>query len=185
MSARQLALVVICALLIVIILSGLWVWRRLVSTLAPQPPSAPTATATALPPPTPTPPRAPPGYRLAGVALGEPDSFAVIEAPDGTHALYQLGAEMPGLGKLLRIEAERVLVQSGTGEFEMWLAPAATATPTRSPLTRPGRTPTRTILKGRTPTLPTQVAPQAVQPSPAADKVPLSTPSAAPGPPVS
>lgn len=181
MSTQRIALAAICALLLVTILSGLWLWRRLVTTLAPQLPS--TATATASPVLTPTPLRAPPGYRLAGVAVGEPDSFAVIEAPNGSHTLYHLDADVPGLGKLVRIEAERVLVQSGAGEFEMWLAPAATPTPTpvRSPIRR---SPTGRAPAGRTPTMQTRVAPVATAP-PAAGRAPGSTPSASPGPPVS
>ena len=188
MSTQRVAAAVICALLIVIIVSGLWLWRRLVTTLAPQLPSTSTATATMPPGLTPTPLRAPPGYRLAGVAVGEPESFAVIEAPSGTHALYHLDADVPGLGKLVRIEAERVLVQSETGEFEMWLAPAATATatPVRSPLRR---SPTGPAPAGRTPTMRTRAAPGATAPlataPPAAGRAPGSTPSVSPGPPVS
>ncbi len=188
MSAQRVAAAVIWTLLLLIILSGLWLWRRLVNTLAPQLPSTPAATATTPPALTPTALRAPPGYRLAGVAVGEPDSFAVIEAPSGAHALYHLDADVPGLGKLVRIEAERVLVQSERGEFEMWLAPAATvtATPVRSPLKR---SPTGPAPAGRTPTMRTRVAPGATAPvataAPAAGRAPGSTPSAAPGPPVS
>jgi len=171
MSTRLLGVIMTFTLLIVTLLSGLWLWKRLVTTLAPQLPSTPTASATAPAVPTPTPLRAPPGYRLAGVAVGEPDSFAVIEAPNGSHTLYHLDAEVPGLGKLVRIEAERVLVQSERGEFEMWLAPAATATPmpVRSPLRRTptGRTPT-----GRTPTMRTPAAPPVATAPPAAGRAP-------------
>jgi hypothetical protein len=122
-------------LLAIVGVSGFWLWHRLVrSVLVPSPV---TATATMAPgmrttagitaAGTPTPPA---GYRLAGVALGEPQSFAVVEAPNGATGLYHLNDEITGLGQLIRIEAERVVVRGETEQFELWLSPAATATPT-------------------------------------------------------
>lgn len=111
--------------------------------------TAATPTATEAPPtatPTPTPLRAPAGYRLAGVAVGDLESYAVIETPGGTSVLYRLGAAVPGLGRLVRIEPERVVVAAEAGEFELWIAPAPTPTggpaaetPTPSRIGRPRR----------------------------------------------
>jgi hypothetical protein len=169
MQSQRLVLVLVFLLAV---MSGLWLWDRLVGPQTqppsvhsgPHPPTAPAVQAT----PTPTALQAPRGYRLAGVAVGEPDSFAVIEAPNGTHTLYRVDAEVPGLGRLVRIEAERVVVQGEAGQFEMWLAPAATPTPTvaRSPARRaPTRKPLPPARRGGT--------------------TGGSTPSAAPGPPAS
>ena len=120
----------ILLMLLAAILWMLW-WKRQPATKTP--PSVPVATAvvTATAVPSATPLRAPPGYRLAGVAVGEPDSFAVIEAPNGRNTLYRRDADIPGLGRLIRIEAERIVVESEAGQFDLWLAPAATSTPTR------------------------------------------------------
>lgn len=120
-------------LLATVLISGWWLWTRLASSLAPGGPVAQTAArapspaaATVAPAGTP----APAGFRLAGVALGEPDSFAVVETANGTTALYRLHDEVAGLGELIRIDAERVVVRNANGQFELWLSPAATATPT-------------------------------------------------------
>ena len=124
-------------LLAVVGMSGFWLWNRLVRTALLPSPVAATATmaplmrvtagATAAETP---PPRSPAGYRLAGVAVGEPESFAVVEAPNGATALYRLNDEVVGLWQLIRIDAERVVVRGEAGQFELWLSPAATATPT-------------------------------------------------------
>lgn len=144
MQRQRLGLAVGVAILLLVIVLGVWVARRASRTLMLQPPATPTArvlpTATASA--TVTPLRPPPGYRLAGVALGEPESFVVIEAPNGTTTLYRLNADIPGLGTLVHVEAERVVLRGAAGEFELWLAPAATPTvvrktPTRKPSPRP------------------------------------------------
>jgi hypothetical protein len=129
MSSRRLALGLMLLLLLLMLASAYWLWGRL-QDLAP-PPTVPThtATATRTVTPVPTAVNVPPGYRLAGVAVGEPESFAVVEASSGASALYRVGDDVPGLGRLMRIEAERVVVQNETGQFEMWLTPAATITP--------------------------------------------------------
>jgi len=126
-------------LLVLLLLSAWWLWTA--GAPAPPPPTAATPTESPGETPTPTPLAAPPGFRLAGVALREPDSFVVVEAPDGSNVLYRLNAEIPGLGRLVRIEAERIVLRGASGEFELWLAPAATPTPTRTPRLR---TPTPT-----------------------------------------
>jgi hypothetical protein len=132
-----------------------WLWGPTPTpTAVPTPPLSPT---TAAPEAvgTPTPLAAPAGYRLAGVALGEPDSFAVVETPNGRTALYRIDAEVPGLGRLMRIEAERVVVRTATGEVELWLGPAATPTRTRTPRVRttptPGPRPTDRTVPGSGP----------------------------------
>ena len=104
--------------------------------------------------PLPTVARLPPGYRLAGVAVGEPESFAVVESPAGTHGLYRLGEEVPGLGRVLRIEPERIVVQNDAGQFELWLTPAPTMTAGRVPTaaaTMARRTPAAPAPTGRPP----------------------------------
>jgi hypothetical protein len=171
MQPTRIALLVTALLVAFAVLSGVWLWERLSSTEAPPPHPPANTPAVAVAPkasPSAAPLRPPPGYRLAGVAVGDPDSFAVIEAPNGATALYRLDADVPGLGRLTRIDAERVTVHSEQGELEMWLAPAATATATlaRSP-------------SARTPT------PKRPLPSSGGDTAPGSTPSIARGRPAS
>ena len=162
MAQARLVIVVLLALML---LSGIWLWRRLAAT--PPPPALARASATIAPTaePTSTPLTAPPGYRLAGVAVGEPDSFAVVESPNGSHTLYRVNADVPGLGRVVRIDAEHVIVESPEGQFDMWLAPAPTETPT----------PVRTVLRtpARTPTSPTV---RRVPRAPAAGIAPRSRP---------
>ncbi len=121
---------VLLALLLAAIVLMLWRRHRPAPSVAPPTPIA-TAAVTVTAVPSPTVLRAPSGYRLAGVAVGEPDSFAVVESPNGRNTLYRRDADIPGLGRLVRIEAERIVVQSDAGQFDLWLTPAATPTPTR------------------------------------------------------
>ena len=116
-------------LLLLVLVSGYWLWGRLLGSPAPAPTGVPpvaTALAAVSRTVTAAPAAAPAGYRLAGVAVGEPDSFAVIEAPNGANVLYRVNASVPGLGRLLHIEAERVVVEGTNGQFDLWLMPAAT-----------------------------------------------------------
>jgi hypothetical protein len=135
-------------LLILVAASGFWLWGRLIEGGAPSPVAtatlAPARTATVVAVGTPTPVQPPPGYRLAGVAVGEPESFAVIEAPNGVNTLYRLHDEAPGLGELIRIEAEHVVIRGAAGDFDLWLAPAPTATPAPVRTAKP-RLPTRKL----------------------------------------
>lgn len=157
MRSRQ-ALGFALLLLLVVGGSGWWLWRRLTRVVAPASPAAITASAPSRPPltrsatGTPTSP-APAGYRLAGVAIGEPESFAVVESPNGSTALYRLNDEVSGLGQLVRIEAERVVVRAEKEQFELWLSPAATATPTvaRAPKSPAATPPPRPRAGGTTP----------------------------------
>jgi hypothetical protein len=118
-------------LLLLVLGSGYWLWGRLLRSPSPAPTAVPpvaTATAPVSRTVTAAPAAAPAGYRLAGVAVGEPASFAVIEAPNGANVLYRVNASVPGLGRLLRIEAERIVVEGPNGQFDLWLMPAATPT---------------------------------------------------------
>lgn len=166
MSSR-LALGLMLLLLLLMVASGYWLWGRL-QDLAP-PPAVPahTATATRTVTPVPTGVNVPPGYRLAGVAVGDPESFAVVESSSGASALYRVGEDVPGLGRLTRIEAERVVMQNETGQFEMWLTPAATVTP------RASVTAAATPAVRRTPAAPTTGSQPA---TPGAGTAPGSTP---------
>lgn len=143
------AVLLILVLLVVVVASGFWLGNRVLQTPAPTPatpaPVSPRAAAAAPARGTPTVGQAPAGYRLAGVAVGEPDSFAVIEAPNESTNLYRVNEEVEGLGRLVRIDAEHVLILGATGEFDLWLAPAATATaaPTRTPKRSPTPPPRR------------------------------------------
>ena len=151
MQPRSLLLILL--FLILVAVSGLWLWGRLTEGGAPSRVATATMrprTATLAETATPTAGPPTPGYRLAGVAVGEPKSFVVIEAPNGSANLYRLHENVPGLGELVRIEAERVVVRGAAAEFDLWLTPAATATaapagtpkprpPTRTPLLRPRR----------------------------------------------
>jgi hypothetical protein len=127
------AVLLLLLLLVLVAVSGFWLWGRLIEGGAASPVATatmpPARTATLAARGTPTPVQPPPGYRLAGVAVGEPESFAVIEAPNGSTSLYRLHDDVPGLGELIRIEAERVVIRGAAGQFDLWLAPAATATP--------------------------------------------------------
>jgi len=122
--------VVGAVLLLGILLASAW-WLRSCGHrhAEPEPPAAAIPTATLRPAAAVTP--APSGYRLAGVAVGDPQSFAVVEAPSGANVLYRLDDDIPGLGRLARIEAERIVVENEAGQIELWLMPAASPTPTR------------------------------------------------------
>jgi hypothetical protein len=174
MSSQRLAGALMLLVLVLMLVSGYWLWGRLQDLAPPPSRTLPTPMETATPTVTPlaTVVEAPPGYRLAGVAVGEPESFAVVEAPSGPHGLYRVGDDVPGLGRLLRIEAERIVVQSEAGQFELWLMPAPTMPPGR----RPGATGTAA------PSHRTPVPTSRRQPvPPGAGTAPESTPSSARG----
>jgi hypothetical protein len=107
-----------------------WLW-----TTRPQPPlraaatQTPAAVAQAV---TPGPSSEPPaGYRLAGLAVGEPESFAAIELPDGSSHLYRVDANVPGLGRVVAITNAGAAIEGEHGNFTLKLKPAATQTPDR------------------------------------------------------
>jgi hypothetical protein len=72
----------------------------------------------------PTPPR----FRLAGVAVGSSGSYAVLEDPHGVTALYRLGDEIIGLGRLSRIEEQEVVIDTESEPMVLRLRPAPTPT---------------------------------------------------------
>lgn len=139
------------AALLSAVLLGLWLagpLGRWFGEPAPQPES-PTPTPTPLPPsasPTPAPEAEVDAatFRLAGVALSLDEPLAVIEMPDGSHLLLRVGEEVPGLGRLVRVGGDSVVVATETGEVTLWVVPAATPTPTntrRRPVFTPRRSP--------------------------------------------
>ena len=93
--------------LILLLILGVAVWW-LWTTRPPQPESKPEAVATAVPA-TPAPQAKaessgpPPGYRLAGLAVGDGASFVAIELPDGSSHLYRIDSDVPGLGRVASI----------------------------------------------------------------------------------
>lgn len=139
---KPVSAVLLALLLIAAVAFWLWPGRKHTAVVPAGAPVTPPARATVVPAAMTTPALSPPGYRLAGVAVGDPDSFAVVESPSGASALYHLDEPIPGLGRLVRIEAEQVVVESKAKRMVLWLRPAATPTPTQSlpPATRPRRT---------------------------------------------
>jgi len=178
---KRLAVAVGLLLLFLAGFAGAWLWMRLHHIEAqraavPTPPTIPTAR------PSPTVPSAadaepvappPEGYRLAGVALGTPSSFAVVEDPLGKSGLYRVGDPIDGLGRLRTIEAHRVVVDGTDGAVELQLAAAPAPTVTRTAAVHGTDTPAT----GVTPTRPRQ--------APAADITPESAPSDGPDQPAS
>ena len=119
--------------LIVLLVLGTAVW--LLWTTRPQTPSehAPTQTPAAEAAAATAPPSSEPatGYRLAGLAVGDPESFAAIELPDGTSHLYRVDSEVPGLGRVVAITNAGADIEGEHGTFTLKLKPAATPTPDR------------------------------------------------------
>jgi hypothetical protein len=179
MSATQRTGVTVL-LLVAVLASVWWLSRRLAGGPELAAPATQTPASPAPAVPTVTPLQAPRGYRLAGVAVGDPVSFAVVETPSGANVLYRTDDDIPGLGRVLRIEAERIIVHSDAGPLELWLMPAASPTPTRP------RAATARAAAAATRTAPAPVIVPTSTPPPAADaSAPGPTPSAAPGSPAS
>ena len=177
---KRLAVAVGLLLLFLAGFAGAWLWQRLrhieahraavpTPTTVPAVPPSPTVPAVAAEPAA-TPPA---GYRLAGVALGAPSSFAVVEDPLGKSGLYRVGDPIDGLGQLRTIEAQRVVVDGPDGVVELRLAPAPPPTVTRTAAARGTDTPGPAV----TPTRPPRAS--------AADRTPESTPSDDPDQPAS
>lgn len=96
--------------------------------LAATPSPTPASTAT---PPQPVAAEVDGSFRLAGTAVGDPTSYAAIELPDGTSHLYRADSDVPGLGRLVAIHPDRVVLRGPDGETTLTLKPAATATADR------------------------------------------------------
>ncbi len=179
-TVKRLAVTIgLLLLLFVAGFAGAWLWMRL-RHIEAQRAAVPTPAAVPTAPPSPTVPSAaaaepaatpPTGYRLAGVALGAPNSFAVVEDPLGKSGLYRVGDPIDGLGRLRTIEVRRVVVDGTDGVVELQLAPAPTVT--RAAAAPAMDTPGAAV----TPTRPRRV--------PAADRVPESAPSDDPDQPAS
>lgn len=120
--------------LFLLLLLGLAVWglwsTRPQPDIEPRPEATPTVAAVE---PTQAPRSAgpPPGYRLAGLAVGDPTSYAAIELPDGSSHLYRVDSDVPGLGRVTAINHAGAEIETENGTFTLQLQPAATATPDR------------------------------------------------------
>ena len=125
---KYLIAVLLLLLGVLAILGGWWLSRQPRVT----PPAAGTPSPAASPSPTAVPSRAAvtpaSAYRLAGVAVGDQGSFAVFEDPSGATALYNLGDDVPGLGKLTKVERRRAVITGPSGEIEFRVQPAPTPT---------------------------------------------------------
>lgn len=131
---RAIAAILTTSLLVVLAL-GIWLLWSARQSPAPPPPlaaAAPTSTPTA--PTAPgviTPPAEAMRHRLAGTVVGGV-SFAIIEDANGANALYRPGQTVPGLGELVEIAEDRVMLVGNEGRFEMRIASAPTVTTTPS-----------------------------------------------------
>lgn len=127
---------------------------------APTPSPPPQATSVTVPPAAARSTASRSGYRLAGTVVGDA-MYAVIEQPDGTNDLYRMGQEVPGLGRLVDLGADRATFEASDGRIELQLAPASTPTVTPSPAEQP------TALETTLPTEPSDrdLTPPAASPS--------------------
>ncbi|MBI3781824.1 MAG: hypothetical protein HY270_00320 [Deltaproteobacteria bacterium] len=155
MTSQRLSAFVVALAMLLAVVAGLWLSKHLASVFGPPAPTAiPSPTVTPVPPsPSPTMPPVPRGFRLAGVAVNVEQMYAVIEFPDGHHALFRSNDEVEGLGRLTHIGAEHVIVSTSTGDLTLVVAPAATLTPTpRHPggTTTPKRSPSPARVGGGT-----------------------------------
>jgi len=134
---------ILAASLALVLGIGAWViWRAHHPTAPPPTPTAspsatPTETATATP--SGVIPAAARGYRLAGTVVGDV-TYAIIETPQGGSELLRPGQVLHGVGQLLTIDENHVVIDGSDGHFEMQLASAPTATPTL-PLATPSPAP--------------------------------------------
>lgn len=138
---RAIGVILSCSVGAVLAL-GTWLLWRAHHAPPPAPPAPPTPTLTATAAPTATPtgivPRAAVGYRLAGTVVGDV-AYAVVESPAGRSQLVRTGQIIAGLGQLLAIEADRVVIAGREGEFALVVAaaPTLTASPAATPTTAP------------------------------------------------
>lgn len=99
---------------------------------APPPSVPPKPLPTATVPPTAatqSAPSSPPRFRLAGVASGGANAYAAIEDPNGVSALYRVGDEVTGLGRVAGITPQEVLLSTENGPLTLRVRPAPTKTP--------------------------------------------------------
>jgi hypothetical protein len=126
---------------------GSWMlWRAHHAPPPPVPPSAspsasPTATATATP--TGVIPAAARGYRLAGTVVGDV-TYAIVEMPQGGNELLRPGQILRGVGQVVSIDEDHIVIDGDDGRFELPLASAPTATPTQPSAALPSPSPAPT-----------------------------------------
>jgi hypothetical protein len=142
MTGQRLGVFIAGALTALAVVLGIWLAQQLTAAFevtpvvgTPPPVIALRLTPTA----SPSVIAVPRGYRLAGVAVNADVLYAVIEMPDGSHALYRQQDEISGLGRLVHVGAERAVIATSNGDVTLWIAPAATPT-----LTSTARAATRT-----------------------------------------
>jgi hypothetical protein len=139
MNTRTTLLLILAALALAFFLFWMRTGGRGVE---PTPGSAPSPGLEEPPPPSQgtgpvrSPARTKSGYRLAGTVVGDA-SYAVVEQPDGTNDLYRPGQTVPGLGRLIELEANRATFEGSDGRYELELVPASTPTVTPLPAEEP------------------------------------------------
>lgn len=117
-------------LLAILGLAVWWLWTTRPQSASDQ--VAPTATpAVDTTPAEPAVSGPPVGYRLAGLAVGEPESFAVIELPNGNSQLYRVDGKVAGLGRIVEITEAGATIDGDHGRFTLQLKPAPTPTQDR------------------------------------------------------
>jgi len=128
---RAIAGVLGLSILVVLALGSWLLWR---GHRAPAPPASasPTASPTASASATPTGalPEAVRGYRLAGTVVGDV-TYAILEKPTGGNELVRPGQILRGIGQVIAIDEYRIVIEGHEQRFELPLASAPTATPTR------------------------------------------------------
>jgi hypothetical protein len=152
---KVLRVLAVVAVLVIVFLGARWTRRvlfqeRADAGRAASSSPAPVARATATPSPSPPPVL----HRLAGVALGNV-RYVVVEHPDGGTALYRLGEEVPGLGRIVDVTENSATFEGDLGRIRLRVTvpPSPTAAPpsptyakpTEAPVTPsppPGRTAT-------------------------------------------
>ena len=152
------SVVILCVVVAAIVV---WLWFTRTRS-APAPIATPTAESHPSPATTgaasPTPLR----FRLAGVAASGDDSYAVLEDPDGTTALYRAGDNVSGLGRIAGIDPQEVLIDADNGPLTLRLQPApspsAGSTASRVP-SGPPASPSPSSPGGSAQGSPTAVAP--------------------------
>ena len=118
-------------LLVVLGVTAWWLWATRSQRVPQKIDPTPTTVADAPARESPAAAGPPPGFRLSGLAVGEPESFVAIELPDGKSQLYRVDSEVPGLGRIVEITESGAAIEGEEGRFTLQLKPAATATPDR------------------------------------------------------
>lgn len=144
--------------LVITLIAALGAWGVRARIRAARQSAGPPAGATrkarpASPTPTSTPATTAQRYRLAGVAMGR-TTFVVVEAPDGSTALYHRGESVPGLGRVEGVEPDAATFVGAEGTVRLRVAGLPTATPTtpaKPTATRAAEAPTPPTLPAEPP----------------------------------